>query len=62
MCKPEAVKREFLFKGYGPKRKQTLRKLKKSAQLRSGKKEQPKIACATVGQNLHHELGGWEKG
>lgn len=28
------LKESFLFKGYGPKRKQKLRKLKKSAQIR----------------------------
>lgn len=44
----EAVKKEFLFKGYEPKRKQKLRKLKKSAQLRSKGKEEPEMAHATL--------------
>lgn len=41
MCKPEAVKKEVLFKGYGPKRKQKLRKLKKSDQERKDSLKQP---------------------
>lgn len=47
MCKLEAVKKEFLFKGYGPKRKHKLRKLKQSAQLKSREEEQPETAHAT---------------
>ena len=46
MCKLEAVKKEFLFKGYGPKRKHKLRKSKQSAQLKSREKEQPETAHA----------------
>jgi len=48
MCKLEAVKKEFLFKGYGPKRKHKLRKLKQSTQLKSREKKQPEIVDATL--------------
>lgn len=63
MCKLEAVKKEFLFKGYRPKRKHKLRKVKQSTQLKSREKKQPETVDATLhGQNLCLGLVEWEKG